>query len=100
MQQLEGFKDRNDSCVTRLLKGLYGLKQGGHKWFWRLEEVLLELGFVRIRLDLSIFVWECNGIKVIVPVFVGDITFALCSKAQITTLKDSLLSTSNSGISV
>jgi hypothetical protein len=43
MQQPDGFAEHNSSWVARLLKGLYGLKQGGRKWFRRLEEVLLEL---------------------------------------------------------
>jgi hypothetical protein len=47
MQQPDGFAERDSTWVARLLKGLYGLKQG--EWFRRLEEVLVELGFARIR---------------------------------------------------
>jgi hypothetical protein len=49
MQQPDGFAERVSTWVARLLKGLYGLKQGGREWFRRLEEVLVELGFARIR---------------------------------------------------
>jgi hypothetical protein len=87
MKQPEGFADRDPSWVARLLKGLYGLKQGGRKWFERLEQVLIELGFSCIRSDASVFVWAKDGVRVIVPVFVDDITFASKAKAKIQELK-------------
>jgi hypothetical protein len=67
MQQPDGFAERNSTWVARLLKGLYGLKQGGREWFRRLEEVLIELGFARIRSDSSVFIWEKDGLKERVP---------------------------------
>jgi hypothetical protein len=54
MRQPEGFAEKDDTWVARLLKGLYGLKQGGREWFKRLEEVLSQLVFSRIRSDGSI----------------------------------------------
>jgi hypothetical protein len=62
MRQPEGFAEKDDTWVTRLLKGLYGLKQGGREWFKQLEEVLSQLGFSRIRADGSIFIWEKDGV--------------------------------------
>jgi hypothetical protein len=85
--QPKGFNNRNSTWVARLLKGLYGLKQGGCKWFKRLEEVLLQLGFSRIRANGSIFIWANNNVRVICPVFVNNITFASKSKAKIAELK-------------
>jgi hypothetical protein len=87
MQQPDGFAERNSTWVARLLKGLYSLKQGGREWFRRLEEVLVELGFARIRSDSSVFIWEKDGVKVIVPVFVDDITLASKSKEKIAKIK-------------
>jgi hypothetical protein len=87
MRQPEGFDDRNGTWVARLLKGLYGLKQGGRKWFKRLEEVLSQLGFSRIRADGLIFIWANDNVRVICPVFVNDITFASKSKVKIAELK-------------
>jgi hypothetical protein len=87
MRQPEGFAEKDDTWVARLLKGLYGLKQGGREWFKRLEEVLSQLGFSRIRSDGSIFIWEKDGVQVICPVFVDDITFASKSKSKIAALK-------------
>jgi hypothetical protein len=87
VQQPDGFAERDSTWVARLLKGLYGLKQSGRKWFRRLEELLLELGFVHIRSDSSVFIWEKEGVKVIVPVFVDDITLASKSKGKIAEVK-------------
>jgi hypothetical protein len=87
MQQPDGFAKCNSTWVACLLKGLYGLKQGGHKWFCRFEEVLVELGFVCIRSDSLVFMWEKDGVKVIVPVLVDDITLASKLKEKITEIK-------------
>jgi hypothetical protein len=87
MKQPEGFANRDPSGVARLLKGLYGLKQDRRKWFECLEQVLIELGFSCIRSDASVFVWAKDSVRVIVPVFVDDITFASKAKAKIQELK-------------
>jgi hypothetical protein len=87
MCQPKGFNNCNGTWVAHLLKGLYGLKQGGCKWFKRLEEVLLQLGFSCIRADGSIFIWANNDVRVICPVFVDNITFASKFKAKIAELK-------------
>jgi hypothetical protein len=78
----EGFDNCNGTWVARLLKGLHGLKQGSHKWFKCLEEVLLQLGFSCICADSSIFIWANNNVHVICPIFVDNITFALKSQAK------------------
>jgi hypothetical protein len=76
MQQPNGFAEHDSMWVARLLKGLYVLKQGSHKWFRCLQEVLVELGFTCICSESSVFIWEKDGVKVIVPVFVT--TSRLC----------------------
>jgi hypothetical protein len=87
MRQPEGFAEKDNTWVACLLKGLYSLKQGGREWFKRLEQVLSQLGFTRICADGSIFIWAKDGVQVICPVFVDDITFASKSKAKIAELK-------------
>jgi hypothetical protein len=87
MRQPKGFDNRNGTWVARLLKGLYSLKQGSHKWFKCLEEVLLQLGFSCICANGLIFIWANDNVRVICPVFVNDITFASKSKAKIAELK-------------
>jgi hypothetical protein len=87
MQQSDGFAERDSTWVARLLKGLYGLKQGGRKWFCCLKEVLVELGFGRTRFNLLVFIWEKDRVKVIVPVFINDITLVSKSKEKMAEIK-------------
>jgi hypothetical protein len=87
MCQPEGFAQKDNTWVACLLKGLYGLKQGGREWFKRLEEVLSQLGFSCICTDGSIVIWEKDSVQVICPVFVDNITFASKSKSKIAMLK-------------
>jgi hypothetical protein len=56
MRQPKGFDNCDSTWVAPLLKGLYGLKQGGCKWFKCLEEVLLQLGFSCIHANGSILI--------------------------------------------
>jgi hypothetical protein len=90
MQQADGFAERDSTWVAHLLKELYGLKQGSRKWFCHLEEVLVKLGFACIRSDSSVFIWEKDGVKVIMPVFVDNITLASKSKEKIAEIKSLL----------
>jgi hypothetical protein len=57
------------------------------------------MGFTQIRSDASIFVWDHEGTKVIVPVVVDDITLASKSKTKIQDIKQELASTSSFEIS-
>jgi hypothetical protein len=87
MKQPEGFTVNDSSWVARLQKGLYGMKQGGCCWYEHLEETLQSMGFRQLHLNASIFIWEQDGVKVILPVFVDDITLASKSKDKIKELK-------------
>jgi hypothetical protein len=87
MKQPEGFEVKDSSWAAKLQKGLYGMKQGGRCWYEKLDEVLQREGFRCLCSDASIFVWEDADSKVIVPVFVGDITLASKSKPKIQMLK-------------
>jgi hypothetical protein len=87
MQQPNRFAKRESTWVARQLTGLYSLKQGHRKWFRSLEEVLVELSFVHFRSDPSVFIWKKDGVKVIVPVFVDNITLVSKLKEKIAEIK-------------
>ena len=76
--------------MWRLRKALYGLKQAGRCWHEKLHEVLLKLGFSRLVCEHSVWVYLRDGVRVIIPVFVDDITLAGKSKAAIQRVKDDL----------
>jgi len=90
MKQPPGFEQRGAEWVCRLKKGLYGLKQGGYLWYKELESKLRGIGFTRVRSDHSVYVWQREDAKVIVPVFVDDLTIACKSKAVIAEVKSEL----------
>ena len=90
MQQPEGFEQGDPDMFLRLLKGLYGLKQAGHIWHKKLDSVLQSLGFTKVKCDHSIWVYQKGEVKIIIPVFVDDMTIACKSKAAIQQFKEDL----------
>ena len=43
------------SKVCRLHKTLYGLKQSGRRWYQKLVEIMLKLGFLHCDVDQAVF---------------------------------------------
>jgi hypothetical protein len=69
--------------VVRLLKGLYGIKQGPRLWALKLHSILEPIGFQRIDCDYSVYVYQRSNVKVFVPVYVDDLLLASNSKDAI-----------------
>ena len=90
MEQPPGFPQGEPGLVLQLLKGLYGLKQSPRIWHRKLDSVLQELGFKKVTCDNSIWLYEKDQVKIILPVFVDDMTIASNSKAAIQNFKDEL----------
>ena len=80
MQQPPGFVQGGKERVCRLNKSLYGLKQSSQLWGETLGKVLIGLGFKKTYSDASLYIYDRDNIKIILPVFVDDITLA--SKSQ------------------
>jgi len=65
MRVPEGFVVEGEPCdgedpkcwVVKLLKGLYGIKQGPHLWALKLHSVLVSIGFKRINCNYSVYVY-------------------------------------------
>jgi hypothetical protein len=81
MQQPECFNDGNPNHVLHLLKSLYGLKQAARMWNKKLHAVLLELGFVRLEAEHSMYIKTVGNIRIILPLWVDDIT-NICIQLQ------------------
>ncbi|CDO76041.1 hypothetical protein BN946_scf184948.g1 [Trametes cinnabarina] len=90
MKQPEGFEEKSPDWVWHLLKSLYGLKQAGRCWHEKLHEVLTKLGFDRLVCEHSVWVYLRDGVRIIISVFVDDITIASKSKDSIQRVKDEL----------
>ena len=80
MQQPEGFKQGGKKYVYKLNKSLYELKQSSCLWGETLGAVLIELGFKKTYSDASLYIYDRDNVKVIMLMFVDDITLA--SKSQ------------------
>ncbi|KAG5733847.1 hypothetical protein E4T56_gene4918 [Termitomyces sp. T112] len=78
-----------DACA-KLEKGIYSLCQGANLWNRRLHEVLVKLGFSRITSDPCVYVYLRDGIHIIVPIHVDDMTLASKSRSAILKVIDEL----------
>ena len=83
MKMPEGFDQGEPGQVLKLNKSLYGLKQSARQWNKKLHSVLTQMGFKRLESDRSIYIYVKGEVKILVPVYVDDITFASKSKKAI-----------------
>ena len=82
-QILTGFHIGSSSQVCRLRKSLYGLKQSARQWNKKLYTVLTELGFSCIESDRSVYIYSNGEVRIIVPIYIDDITLASKSPSAI-----------------
>jgi hypothetical protein len=84
MEQPEGFAQGDPrQTVCLLQKSIYGTKQGGNRWNKKMQAVLESLGFTQSYSDASIYVYVKGDTRVILPVFVDNMTPASKSAAAI-----------------
>ena len=74
MKQPEGYHQGGPNVVCKLHKSLYGLKQSARQWNKKLHSVLDSMGFKHVLSDNSIYIYSRNQVKLIVPIFIDDIT--------------------------
>uniref|UniRef100_A0A2N9EVF5 Reverse transcriptase Ty1/copia-type domain-containing protein n=1 Tax=Fagus sylvatica TaxID=28930 RepID=A0A2N9EVF5_FAGSY len=85
-----GYCPKGETCVCRLCKSLYGLKQASRNWFFKLTTVLLDAGFTQSQVDHSLFTLVNTTSITIVLVYVDDILVAGNDLSQIETFKHTL----------
>ncbi|KAG5715319.1 hypothetical protein E4T56_gene14598 [Termitomyces sp. T112] len=73
---------KGDVCA-KLLKSIYGLKQGANLWHKCMHEVFLSIGFSHITSDPCIYVYIRNNVRIIIPIHVDDMTLASKSRPAI-----------------
>ena len=75
MKQFEGFRvPGQEHKVLRLLHALYGLKQAGLTWWETLNESMKELEFEHLKSDAGIFLYQKQGMNIVVTVIYVDDT--------------------------
>jgi len=78
--------------VVRLLKGLYGIKQGPRIWALKLHSVLTDIGFEQTDCDHSVYVYRRGDDRIVPPIHVNDLLLASNSSAAIQKVKAELAS--------
>ena len=74
MSQPSGFFDKNNpSCVCKLRKAIYGLKQAPQAWHHELITFLLQFGFQNSYVDTYFFVFHVDGHTMYLLVYVDDL---------------------------
>lgn len=74
MTQPEGFQVRGkENKVYKLKKALYGLKQAPKAWNTKINQILLELKFVRCSKEPSVYRKEEKNGLLIMVVYVDDL---------------------------
>ena len=74
--QPPGFENyEKPDYVYKLDKALYGLKQAPRAWYDRLSSFLLDHGYTRGKVDITLFTKCLNDNLLLVQIYVDDIIF-------------------------
>ena len=80
VEKPKGFQDpRYPNHVYRLRKAFYGLKQASKAWHERLTSYLLKKGFMRVRVDQTLFIRRNDEVLLVAQIYVDDIVFGSIS---------------------
>nr|GEZ85975.1 hypothetical protein [Tanacetum cinerariifolium] len=87
--QPEGFIDAvHPSYVYKLKKALYGLKQAPRAWYDKLSMFLLQNGFSKGTIDLTLFTRRFDDDILVVQVYVDDIIYGSTDPRYATLFSD------------
>ena len=91
ISQREGFiiKGKEDH-ILKLRKALYRLKQAPSAWNSKLNEVLIQKGFVRSKNDYAVYYEKVMQERVIIGVYVHDMIITRSNSCKIKKFKESM----------
>ncbi|KAK6146537.1 hypothetical protein DH2020_020406 [Rehmannia glutinosa] len=91
VKQPPGFENiSRPNDVFKLNKALYGLKQAPRAWYDRLSSFLLQNGFIRGKVDTTLFVFSNSKHITVLCVYVDDIILAGNNLDEIENIKQHL----------
>lgn len=83
IEQPEGFEEYYGArFVLKLVRAIYDLKQARYQWHKKLDSVLIAMGFNMVKYNHSIWVYRKGDIRIIIPVYVDDMTVVSKTTAQ------------------
>lgn len=87
----EGFSEQTRAGqVLRLKKAIYGLKQSSRAWYKKVDEVLLQLGYRRSKIEPCMYTKIQEKLKTIVTLYVDDFFIFSNDSKETKHLKDVL----------
>ena len=79
-----------DGMVLRLIKAVYGTKQGGRVWYEEISGTLRDMGYTHTDADHAVFTCGAGTALTIIALYVDDITMAASNMATIDQDKQAL----------
>ncbi|CAB1109543.1 unnamed protein product [Ectocarpus sp. CCAP 1310/34] len=93
VEQPPGFevkdKDGGD-LVMQLQKSLYGLAQSPSNWFHTIDPFLVEIGFVPLKSDTCVYLYDHDDVQVYLTLYVDDLLLAGNNSRAISMIKKKL----------
>ena len=80
MRQPKGYKTGNDDMVCKLVKNLYGLKQGAYEWNRKFDTIMMKNKYVQSKNDTCLFTMQLNNNFIYLTNYVDDIRSCYCYK--------------------
>eukprot|EP00752_Nemacystus_decipiens_P015081 g13435.t1 len=93
VEQTPGFevKDKDGGeLVMQLKKSLYGLAQSPGNWFNTIDPVLVEIGFVPLKSDTCVYLYDHAGIRMYLTLYVDDLLLAGSNTGAMSMVKGKL----------
>ena len=74
IKQPQGFEaEYRETCVCKLKKDMYGLKQSPRVWYGRIDRFLTSMGFTKSKVDPNIYMKIVDDEPAILLLYVDDL---------------------------
>ncbi|KAM0970850.1 hypothetical protein ACFX13_019125 [Malus domestica] len=93
MQPLPGYNDIKGNVVCKLHKAIYVLEQSPRAWYAKLSSILEKVRLLQANVDSSLFVRTGTSGKLLVLIYVNDLSITGDNATEIEALKLSLSQT-------
>lgn len=77
--------------VMKLEKSLYGLAQSPLNWWKTIDPRLIEIGFAPLKSDPCVYIYDRDGVVIIITLYVDDLLVAGGNMQVIQTIKSKLM---------